>query len=1136
MHPHRLIGGKGFFAWGIWIFGLAVLLSFRGVSLGSSGDYLIDVWRGGGDSGLPNSSVTTIAQTPDGYLWAGTYNGLVRFDGVRFEKKDPDNTPELKRARVRKLYLDETGTLWINTYDGSLTSLRDGKFALEWVGDGSFDSTAMMISGRSNRLVFLLHTGELIVRKAQVSGDEGTNTWERLRPPGMSTGTACVEDEAGVLWGRGRDQRLWRYKDGAFELIPADTGLEGTLISCLTTDAKGGVWVGTEKEVAKWNGIRFENMTPTNGEPILNVAALYVASGGEAWVIANERVRKAQGRQWVYEAEPCAKLFPRPQERLGMKEDRNGAIWLYHYGRGLFHIRRDGQTRQLDTEEDFPGERVDCFFEDREGNLWCGVDRGGLVRLRQKRFLALIPPERTGRGSARSTPEDVSPESQFILANPRGAAKAAVSVAEDDEGAIWIGTYGGGLFRLMEGEWQRFPVPTGARRSFVFSICPAAGNKVWLSAGEEDLFCRTNREIQQISTVHGVKCLLAARDGRIWVGNKSGLWVGNESQFRMFRAEDGIHRTDVRALAEDASGAIWAGAGDGMLYRIARNKVESLLQANDALGGQPIWSLYADEDGTLWIGTFRGGLLRYKAGTFARYTSKDGLPDDVICQILEDDDGRLWIGCQQGIFSVAKDELDKFAAHEIKRVNCTAYGRYDGLPSVECSGGYQPAAWRTRDGRLLFSTLGGVVSVDPENLAANRLPPPVVIEDVLVNGTSLASEVQSPKSNGVLEIAPGKRQLEFRYTGLSFVSPDRVRFRYKLDGADKEYVEAGTHRSVQYNYLPPGNYTFHVQACNNDGVWNEAGAALQFHLLPQFYETWWFKVAAWVAGAGLVAAIAWQIVLRRMRRKMRDLERQQALERDRARIAQDIHDDLGAGLTQIMLLSELARREPATEVPSHLGQISDMARGLTRKMDEIVWAVDPQHDTLPGFMDYASAFTEEFLRMAGLRCRMDLPTELPRWPMDAETRYNLFLALKEALNNIVRHAHATEVRVGLRLANNSFTLVIEDDGKGMAGAKSGVRNENGAAEQLAAGAGELHELNRLHELHGATSPGSGDRLSSGHGVVNMQKRLRAVGGECVLHSANGSGTKVEMTVRVKNGSSPIVGMAHAVSVQENGNA
>jgi signal transduction histidine kinase len=306
-------------------------------------------------------------------------------------------------------------------------------------------------------------------------------------------------------------------------------------------------------------------------------------------------------------------------------------------------------------------------------------------------------------------------------------------------------------------------------------------------------------------------------------------------------------------------------------------------------------------------------------------------------------------------------------------------------------------------------------------------------------------------------------------------------------------------------------------------------------LLPHFYETWWFHVAAWVAASALVAAIAWQIVLRRMRQKMRDLEHQQAIERDRARIAQDIHDDLGAGLTQIMLLSELARREPALEVPNHLGQISDMARGLTRKMDEIVWAVDPQHDTLPGFMDYASAFTEEFLRMAGLRCRMDLPTELPRWPMDAELRYNLFLALKEALNNIVKHAHATEVRLALQLQNDSFTLLIEDNGQGMGRPPTTDGPGENGSEKLPESNGS-HALNRLNTSEPAARETSGDRLSSGRGVLNMQKRLRAVGGECVLHSANGSGTKVEMTVRVKNNSSPIVVMAGNGNVKENGSA
>jgi signal transduction histidine kinase len=254
---------------------------------------------------------------------------------------------------------------------------------------------------------------------------------------------------------------------------------------------------------------------------------------------------------------------------------------------------------------------------------------------------------------------------------------------------------------------------------------------------------------------------------------------------------------------------------------------------------------------------------------------------------------------------------------------------------------------------------------------------------------------------------------------------------------------------------------------------------------------------------------------------MRDLERQQAIERDRARIAQDIHDDLGAGLTQIMLVSELARREPVTEVQNQLGQIADMARGLTRKMDEIVWAVDPQHDTLPGFMDYASAFTEEFLRVAGLRCRMDFPAELPRWPMDAELRYNLFLALKEALNNIVKHAHATEVRVGLRLENHSFTLVIQDNGVGLG---------RGTPDESTARLGGRGDENNGHRAAEA----NGERLASGHGILNMQKRLRSVGGDCKLLAENGSGTRVEMAVRVKGVSSPIVAMAREDKLENTG--
>lgn len=905
----------------------------------------------------------------------------------------------------------------------------------------------------------LLHTGELIRRRPELSG---TNRWHVLRPPGASSGQICVEDRDGAIWGHGRDQKLWRLVGDVFEAVPTNSGLQGQVINCLAADAGGRVWVGTERELAVWDGARFRSMTPTNGEAVLNVAYLYLAKDRDAWVIANDRVRKARDGKWVFEAEACRGLFTGGLNRVGAAEDRSGGMWIYHYGKGIFHIRPDGRTRQIAAEENFPGERVDCFHEDHEGNVWAGVDRGGLVRIREKHFTVLEPD-----GSM---------------------AKAAMTVAEDRQGAVWVGTLGGGLRRRVGDAWENFTLPGGTRRGFVFSVFPDADDRLWVSAGEEDLFLGSQGNFQPATpAVHGVKALLAARDGRLWIGTKNGLGCLTGGRFRRFLPQDGVKRNDVRALAEDSSGTMWAGAGDGTLYRIDTNRVESFLP-KDALASQPIWSLLADAEGAVWAGTFRGGLLRFQDGQFVRYSRREGLPDDVICQILDDRNGSLWIGSQQGIFRVAKSDLHAFAQGKLKAINCTAYGRYDGLPSLECSGSYQPAAWRTRDGRLLFATLKGVVSVQPEELPLNRLPPPVAIEEVIVDGQSQKTDevARSTRTKSIMPLAvpPGKRQIELRYTALSFVSPDRVRFRYKLEGLDGDWIEAGTRRSAQYSFLRPGAYTFRVAACNNEGIWNEQGDTLLLQVLPYFYQTWWFLALAGLAATVAVAASVRHFVVRGMRPELERLERQRAVERDRTRIAKDIHDDLGAGLTHITLLSELARRSPPQEMPAHLNHISDMARELTRTMDETVWAVNPQNDSLEGLMTYVTKFAQEYLNVAGIRCRLDFPAQLPPHALPAEARHNLFLAVKETLNNVVKHAHASEVWLRLTVQPHGFTLVIEDNGCGMA-----------------AGTDKTH------------APANG-RISSGHGLGNLEKRLAASGGRCVVSSEPGKGTRIEFTVNL----------------------
>jgi signal transduction histidine kinase len=727
----------------------------------------------------------------------------------------------------------------------------------------------------------------------------------------------------------------------------------------------------------------------------------------------------------------------------------------------LFELDGKGGARLFGRGDGFPGRRVDCLFEDREGNLWVGVDRGGLVCLRERPCTELTPDTLSG-------------------------GRAAVTVAEDASGGIWIGTFGAGLHQWTGHEWKRFFDPDSDQRGYVFSVAASKTGEVWASAGEEDLFVmRDRRFVPATPSLHGVKALLSTGDGTLWVGTKAGLGYIEDSAFHLFYPSNGVPRLEMRALAEDQEGRIWAGGGDGILYRASKTRADAFAPP-DARAAQPIWSLLADADGTIWAGTFRGGLLRYAGGKFTRITTAQGLRDNVICQLLDDGLGNLWMGSQQGIFRVRKAELHGVADGTQRSVSCTAYGRYDGLPSLECSGSYQPAACRTHTGRLLFATLKGVVMVDPATEAPRRPPPPVVVESVAMDGQTQPlsqppSSWRPEASRAVLKIGPGGQQLEFRFAGVSLVSPDRVRFRHRLIGWDPEWIEAGPQRLARYNSLPPRDYTFEVSACNSDGVWTVPPASIAVSLLPHYYQTWWFITCAAVAVAGAMAGALRGWHVRRMRQQLGRLERQQAIERDRARIAKDIHDDLGAGLTHIALLSEMARPTAPPEMDSQLAQITEVARELTTNMDEIVWAVNPENDTLDGLATYVSKFAHDYLTAAGIRCRLDLPAQLPAVNLPAEVRHNLFLAVKETLNNVIKHARASEVRLCLELSAQSFRLTIEDNGCGLNG---------GDANKTA-------------------HPG---RVSSGHGLPNLQKRLENAGGRCVLDSKPGQGTRIEFTV------------------------
>ena len=378
------------------------------------------------------------------------------------------------------------------------------------------------------------------------------------------------------------------------------------------------------------------------------------------------------------------------------------------------------------------------------------------------------------------------------------------------------------------------------------------------------------------------------------------------------------------------------------------------------------------------------------------------------------------------------------------------------------------------------------MSVDPTGVRINSRPPPVLFEGMSVDGQEFADG----NSGAPPRIPPGRHWFEFQYTGLSFVAPEKVRFKYRLAGFDPDWVFAGTKRVASYNFLPAGPYSFQVVACNNDSIWNETGASFGFEVLPYFWQTTWFRLLTLAVLLAASGGLVWFDTRRRMRRKLERAERQRDIERERSRIAQDIHDDLGAQLTRITMMSEWARgdlRDPA-RVAVGLRQIYDTAQQLTRSMDEIVWAVNPRHDNLESLGGYLEKFAQDWLATAGIRCRLDLPVQYPEWWLTSELRHNLFLACKEALHNVVKHSAAAEVHIRLQVQRGAFSLEIEDNGRGF---------------PVAGGAPN----------HGST-PG---RFSSGNGLENMARRLAAIGGTCEVQSASGSGTKVVLTVFLRNG-------------------
>jgi ligand-binding sensor domain-containing protein/signal transduction histidine kinase len=964
--------------------------------------FTINTWTT--DEGLPQNSVTSIQQTRDGYLWFGTLNGLVRFDGLKFTVFDESNTPNLESSRIVRLFEDRVGRVWIGTENTGIALLTNGVFTSMGIGQGGFEK----------RLVSL------------------------------------AEDERHTLWLATANGDVWQYDQGQWQAFYPFAGRASNCRS-LIAEPDGPVWLGTDWQQSS---LGTEASVPPlklalENTVLLNRLDFLLASRKTGyWRLADGRIQKCRGTRVEADLGP----YPWGRERVSSAaEDLEGGLVIGTVGAGVYWLNATGQVTRISTNNGLSSDYVLAVCVDREGGLWVGTDGGGLNQVKRQVFSTL----------------------PLFVSEP---VKAVQSLCADAQGGLWIGVNNGGAIYWRGETSRRYDLPQGLLNPYVWAIHCDRSNRVWAGTWGGGLFQLQQDRFQPVPLPFAghreIRVLFEDRAGQLWVGTQNGLLRREDRGWRTFGVEQGLAPAAVQAMAEDADGNLWIGTVGAGLYQYRDGRFTAH-RKSEHLPSDDITALLVDSQGALWIGTAGSGLVRHHRGQWTRYTRREGLASNSINYLLEDAQQGLWIGSNAGLTRVPCASL---AGTGPAPLAARTFAKPDGLPTRECTLGSQPAAARTPDGRLWFPTIKGVVTVDPLQLSTNLVAPPVMIEQIASEG----QPHEIPTMANPLRIAAGRERLEIHYTSLNLSAPGRARFRYQLAGFEETWTEAGNGRIARYSKLPPGNYHFQVTACNEDGIWNPEGASLVFEVLPPFWRTWWFLGLATLSLLGGITGTIQTISTRKLRQHQQQTRQKEALEKERARIARDLHDQLGASLTQISLLGELAEgdKDIPEEVEAHARQITQTSREITRVLDEIVWAVNPSNDTLDSLVTYLCKYAQDFFSVAGVRYRLEIPPNLPAVALPPDARHNLFLAAKEAITNVVRHAQATEAHVRLKLAADHFTLEIEDNGRGAP-----------PPEQQAA--------------------------SKRNGLRNMRKRMEDAGGSFTLEPAPVKGAVVRLTAPLK---------------------
>lgn len=910
--------------------------------------------------------------------------------------------------------------------------------------------------------------------------------------------TAVYVDGGGTLWAAtggaysasAKGNSLLSYRDGKFRSYAKQDGYSGENVRGFAGAKDGGLWIATSSGLYKYSAdAGFHIYTTKDGLSSDRIWTVYESADENVWVgTINGLNGFRDGRFFPVGGDGKSQNFVK-----SIRETADGSVWCASQ-KGLLRLKDESLTTYA-TKDGLPEDEIASLAVDRSGNLWVGTVHGRLTRFRDGKFA-----ESLALGDS-----DVW------------------SIFEDREGNIWAGVFSRGLYRLKNGNVTTFAQSEGLLADGTWGVYEDKAGSVWVTTdigiseigggkvvksyaqkdGLLDIFTSVvfedsgnalwigsprgitkfeNGKFQNHPFPHKEEHYVSAfyedGEGVLWIGTSRGLYQFRDGQFINSDLNEKSRKFVINALAPGKSGEIWLGTNLGLI-ELKDGEFTTYTSPDNELPDY-VMSISADDDGTMWLATNSRGALRFRNGKFTRYTVNEGMSDNILSHVLDDGRGSLWFGGNKGIFKVSKQEFNDLADGRISIVNSKSFDTSDGMRSRECNG--TNSARRAKNGNLWFPTVKGAVEINPENIEFNSIPPPVSIGKTLSDGSEFEENA---------EIAPGSHNFEFHYAGLSLIAPQKVKFKYILEGYDKNWVDAGVRRAAFYTNLPAGNYVFKVVAANNDGVWNEQGASVRFLVRAPVWRTTWFWTLCFLSLLVSVYLIyRARIRLFEKRQAEQEMFSQRLIvsqEQERKRIAGELHDSLGQLLLVIKnraflglnsIEKENVNPKAVTASREQLSEILSSATEAIAQTRQIAYALRPLHLERLGLTSALEEMIDNVAASTGILFDVEI-IELNDY-LSLDEQINLFRIVQESVNNIVKHSGATRAGVSITRDENAIEIKITDNGKGFDTSKTPDDNSQ----------------------------------RTGLGLTSIAERARILGANFSLESTPENGTTIFLTLNI----------------------